>query len=59
MRTRRAVWTVTVLLAAAAAWAEEQVVTSFETQQDVAEWNISSGGTRLVTEGVTHGKQAL
>ncbi|KPJ51831.1 MAG: hypothetical protein AMS16_07330, partial [Planctomycetes bacterium DG_58] len=59
VRTRTAVVAVWVVLVSSAGWSAEQVVTSFETQDDLKQWSISSGGTKLVTEHVTHGKRAL
>ena len=62
MRTMRSgSLAVVMLLVAAPAWSQttEQVINSFETQEDLKMWDISSGGTKLVTEGVTRGRRAL
>ncbi len=49
------------LLLCSASWAASrvEVISSFETPDDLAAWDISAAGTKLVAEGATHGKQAL
>ncbi|MFQ6131355.1 MAG: hypothetical protein ACE5R4_04910, partial [Armatimonadota bacterium] len=39
--------------------AEERLLNSFEDEAELGQWQISSAGSRLVEEGVTHGDKAL
>jgi len=57
MRTN---WCLAILVLASVAAAEDvKVLCDFETEADVKQWQYVAGTPRLVTESVTHGKNAL
>ncbi|MFQ6097144.1 MAG: hypothetical protein ACE5O2_05395 [Armatimonadota bacterium] len=39
--------------------AEERIINSFEDEAELADWQLTCAGSRLVEEGVTHGAKAL
>ncbi len=49
----------TLMVAAGCAAAEEQLIAGFESEAELAEWQISATSARLVEEGVTEGEHAL
>ncbi len=59
MRCARAACVAALMLAAAAAWAEEKVVAGFEDAAAPAEWYASDGKLSVSTEHATEGKQSL
>lgn len=48
-----------VLAGCRAEAADERLVNGFESEAELAQWEITAGGTRLVTEGATQGRLAL
>ncbi len=48
-----------LLVAAGCAPAQEQLISSFESEAELAQWEIVAGEARLVAEHVTHGERAL
>ena len=47
------------MLTAGSLWSAEKLVNGFENANELADWEISAAGSKLVAEGVTEGKTAL
>ena len=47
------------MLASGPLWSAEKLINGFENANELADWEISPAGSKLVAEGVTEGKTAL